>query len=131
MPELDQRLVVQPYPRDVAGRRFVDQRLGGGAERPPLRQADEALQLCQEVETLFGLDEVVDQAHGKPAGGQAHALLPVAVDHVVLAGPARAPGLAARDVGAGLALQLQRDVLGHVPKPGSLFQSLHEAARPA
>ena len=82
-----------------------------------------------EVEALLLLDEVVQQAHGEPAGRQADLLVGVAVDDVVDAGAALdlarlSPAL----VVPGLLLQLQCDVLGHVPQPGALPQPLDEAA---
>ncbi len=57
--ELDQRSLVEAHPRDVTRRRLVDDRLGGGSERPPLGELDQALELGEEVEVLLGLDRVV------------------------------------------------------------------------
>ena len=101
---------------------------GPNASRSARRMS--ALELSGEVERRLGLDEVVDEAHGELAGRDADALLGVGVDDVVaarFAGPAR---LAAADLGARLALELERDVLGHVPDPGALAQPILEAADP-
>jgi hypothetical protein len=71
---------------------------------------------------------MVDQCHGKGYGGQADALVDVAIDDVVH--PGLAPdlaGLASAQVMAGLLLQLQRDVLGDVSHPGAFAQALHQA----
>ena len=89
---------------------------------------DEALQLGLEVEAGLPLDQVVDQPHGQAAGGQPDPVVAVAVDDVVPAAPAGAAGLAPPLLAPGLPLQLQGDVLGHVPQPGALAQPLHEPA---
>ena len=78
--ELDQGVLVEPDPRDVAGDRLVDDRLRGRAERGPLGAQDERLELGVPVELRVGLDEVVDQPYGEPAGRQADLLVDVAVD---------------------------------------------------
>ena len=83
--ELDQGVLVEPDPRDVAGDRLVEDRLGRRAERRALGAQDERLELRVEVELRVGLDEVVDQAYGEPAGGQPDVLVDVAVDDVVAA----------------------------------------------
>ena len=101
-----------------------------GPKAEPLGQQDEALELGGEVEVRFGLDEVVDEPHRELAGGDADGLLGVRVDDVVLARLAGAAGLAAADLGAGLALELERDVLGDVADPGALAQPIREAADP-
>ena len=126
--ELDERLVVEADRRDIAQRRLVEEGLGRGPERESLGEQDQPFELGSEVEGRIGLDEVVDEAHGELAGGHADALLRVRVDDVVqprLAGPA---GLAAADLRARLALELERDVLGDMPDPGALVQPIGEAA---
>ena len=82
-----------------------------------------------EVEVGVGLDEVVDQAYGEPAGLEPDLLVDVAVDDVVAALLALdLAGLAAPDVVADDLLQRQRHVLGDVAEPGALVEPLHEAA---
>ena len=82
-----------------------------------------------EVEVGVGLDEVVDQAYGEPAGREPDLLVDVAVDDVVAALLALdLAGLAAPDVVADDLLQRQGDVLGDVTEPGALVEPLDEAA---
>ncbi len=107
---------------------LVEDGLRRGAEGGPLGAADELLELGAEVELRVGLDQVVDQAHGQPSGGEAHALLGVREDDVVAPRLAGAARLAAPDLGTGAALQLEGDVLGHVAEPGPFVQPLDEAA---
>ena len=64
---------------------LVEDRLGRRAERRALGAQDERLELLLPVELRVGLDEVVDQAYGEPAGGEADLLVDVAVDDVVAA----------------------------------------------
>ena len=91
-----------------------------------------ASQLRVEVELGVGLDQVVDQAYGEPAGREADLLVDVPVDDVVAAALALdLAGLAAPDVVADLLLQRERDVLGDVPEPGALVEPLDEAAAAA
>jgi hypothetical protein len=92
--ELDQGVLVEPQPGDVAGRRLVEDGLGRGAEGGPLGPQDEPLQLGLEVEAGLPLDQVVDQPHGQAPGGQPDLLVAVAVDHVVAARRPAAAGLA-------------------------------------
>ena len=75
--------------RDTASSRiaWVD---GPNAVRCGLQQ--EPLQLGVEVELRVGADQVVDQPHRESAGGQAHLLVDVPVDDVVLARGPRCPG---------------------------------------
>ena len=130
--ELDQASLVQPDPRDVAGDRLVDDRLGRRAERGPLGLVDELLQLGGRSRSPGRLDQVVDEPDGELAGGQADRLVGVRVDDVVAAGHALdLAGLAAAHVVAGLLLELQRDVLGDVAQPGALVQPLDETAAAA
>ena len=65
--ELHQRRLVEADPGDVAQARLVEQRLGRGAERRPLGEPHELLELGREVEAGVRLDQVVDQPHGEPA----------------------------------------------------------------
>ena len=76
-------------------------------------------------------DEVVDQPDGGLAGLDADLLLAVLEDHVVPAVLAGAAGLAVADVGAGEVLELERDVLRHVPDPGAVAEARDEPAAPA
>ena len=127
--ELDQGVLVEPDPRDVARHGLVEDRLGGGAERRTLRAQDEALELLVPVELRVGLDQVVDQPHREPGGGEPHLLVGVAEDDVVEALLAlHAARLAAPDVVADHLLERQRGVLGDVPQPGALVEPLHEPA---
>ena len=123
VPELDERVAVEPDERDVAADRLVDERLRGRAERLALGLADEPLELGGEVEGHLGVvggDQVVDEADGHLAGLEADLLLAVLVDAVVLADLTRRPGLAVAHVSAREVLELERDVLGDVPGPRPL-----------
>ena len=127
--ELDQGVLVQPDPRDVAADRLLEDRRGRRSEGHPLGPPQEEVQLLGEVEALLRLHQVVEQADGQLAGGEADPLVGVGVDDVV--DPAAAldlTGLAPAQVVAGLLLQLQRDVLGDVAEPGALVQPVDEAA---
>ena len=55
VPELDERVAVEPDERDVAADRLVDERLGRRPEGLPLGEADEALHLGREVEEDRGI----------------------------------------------------------------------------
>ena len=110
--------VVQADRRDVAQRGLVEERLGRRAEGGALGEQDELSRARRrKSKSGLGADEVVDQPHRQAPGGQADALLAVRVDDVVAPGLAGAARLAAADLGARLALQLERDVLGHVARP--------------
>ena len=127
--ELDEGVLVQPDPGDVTRDGLVEDRLRGRAERGALGPDDERLELLVPVEVRVGLDEVVDEAHGEPGGGQADVLVDVPVDDVVAALLALdLPRLAAADVVADRLLQRQRDVLGDMAEPGAFVQPLDEAA---
>ena len=54
VPELDQRLLVEPDPGDVAQAGLVEEGLGRGAEGGPLGEEDELLELGRQVEVLAG-----------------------------------------------------------------------------
>jgi hypothetical protein len=131
LPQLHQRSLVETDVGDVAPGGLVDERLRRGAERSPLGQQDQVLDLLEEVEPFLGLDQMVHQADREPSGGDADPLLAVAVDDVVLAGHAGAAGLASVDVRARLPLQGDRDVLRDVADPGALVQTLDESTGPA
>jgi hypothetical protein len=129
LPELDEGVLVEPDPRDVARDRLVDDRLRRRPERRALGAADEVVALGLPVEVGVALDEVVDEPDGEATGGQADVLLDVAVDDVVATWlTLDLPGLAAADVVADELLQCERDVLGDVPQPGALVEALEEAA---
>ena len=134
MAELDQRVTVEADERDVAAHGLVDERLGRRPERLSLGQPDQVLELRREVEEDVGVvrrDEVVDQPDGHPAGLEPDRLLAVLVDAVVLAVHAGRAGLAVADVGAGEVLELERDVLGDVPRPRPFLESRDEPAAAA
>ena len=139
MPELDQGLVIEPQPRDVPLLGRVHQRGGGRSERAALRKADvfvarrrpvPAFRHAARRPQLFG-QQREEQAHGELAGGDAFLALGVLVDDGVEARPVEAARLAERDVLAGDVLQLEGDVLEHVPEPGALVlvHATDEAAR--
>ena len=107
MAELDQALVVEADPGNVARLGGADQRAGAGAERAALGKADEAVALMREVELRrrFGLQvgrqQMVDQRQRQLAGLEPDLGLLVLVDHVVVAGRAGGAGLAEGDLGTG------------------------------
>ena len=131
VPELDERMAVEPDERDVAADRLVDERLGGRPERLLLGEPDEPLHLRGEVEEvvrIVGCHEVVDQRHRHPARFEADRLLAVFVDAVVLTDRSRRARLAVPDVGPGQVLELERHVLGDVAHPRPVAQPGDEAA---
>ncbi len=99
LPELHERVLVEPDPWDVARDGLVDDRLGGRPERRTLRLDDVRLQLLLEVEVRLRLDEVVDQPYREPPGRDADVLVDVPEDHVVAAVLARAPDGSCRGAG--------------------------------
>ena len=135
--ELHQRALVQADPGDVPLLGGAHQGGRRGAEGAALGEAHQALELGPEIERgrivigALGRQQVADDAQREIPRRQAHRLLDVAVDDVVL--PLRQP-LAARlaegDRRAGEHLQLDGDVLQDVPHPGPLvlFHPPHEAA---
>ena len=132
--ELDEAVAVEPDPRDVALCGLVDEGLRRRAEGLPLGHPDEPLQLGREVEgdgRVVRRHEVVDEVHGEAAGRQAHLLLHVLVDDVVLAVRAGRAGLAVPGLGARQGLELERDVLGDVAHPRPVAQARDEAAAAA
>ena len=113
--------------------RLVEQRLRRRPEREPLGEPDQLLDLGHQVEgdgRVARRDEVVDEPDGRLAGLDPDLLLAVLEDHVVAAVLAGAAGLAVADVGAGEVLELERDVLRHVPDPGALAEPRDEPAAP-
>ena len=121
--ELDEARTIEPDPRDVARNGLVDDRLGRRPERTLLGETDERLDLLGKVERrLVGRDEMIDESDGKAAGLASNILVAVLEYDVV---PAPFAGHAARlaDVRlrAGKALQLERDVLGHMAQPRSVL----------
>ena len=128
LPELHERLFVQPDERDVPAGRLVKDRLRRRPELPALREQDQPLELHGEIEPRLRLHQVVHESDREPPGLETDVLLGVPVDHVVLATRAGAPRLAARDVRARFPLQLERDVFRHVTQPRAVHQPLAEAA---
>ena len=131
VPELDERMPIEPDERDVAADRLVDERLRRRPECLPLGEPDEPLHLRGEVEEdvgIVGRDQVVDEGDRHPARLEPDRLLAVLVDAVVLAGRPGRPRLAMTDVGPGQVLELERDVLGDVADPRPLAQAGDEAA---
>ena len=126
--QLDEGLVVEPDVGDVAASGLVEDGLGRWSEGCPVGEQDEAFQLGNEIERRIGLHEVVQEANREPAARQAHLLLAVSVDDVVLSRGSRSPGLAPGGRAAGFALELQGDVLGHVSHPGAVAQPLDKPA---
>ncbi len=114
MPELYERLLVEPDPGDVAEGGLVEEGLGRGAKGRSLGEEDELLERIGEVESRFGADEVVDDPDRQPAGGKPHALLAEAVDDVVAArahrysASCRAPPRFPRRAAAGARCARQR-----------------------
>ena len=104
---------------------------GSRAEGGPLGPEDEPLQLGLEVEARLALDQVVDQPHGQAAGGQPDLVVAVAVDHVVLAAPAGAAGLApAACSPPGLPLELEGDAWPRAPARCLRSRSTNPPRRP-
>ena len=130
--ELDEAVAVEPDPGDVALDGLVDERLRRRPEGLSLGEPDEPLELGLEVEAgrrrVVGRHEVVDEGDGDLAGLDAHVLLAVLVDDVVVAVRAGRARLAMARLGAGEGLQLERDVLRDVAQPRALPQSADEAA---
>ena len=86
--------------------------------------------LCLEIEIgLRVVDQVIQQADAKFAGGDANVFLLMLEDDVVNAAFAGRAGLAAHDLGAGEILDLKCDVLQNVAHPRSFAHPLQEAAR--
>ncbi len=132
--QLDQAVAIEAHERDVAAGRLIEQRLRGGSEGEPLCEPDELLQLGHQVERerrVVGRNEMVDERDGQLPRLETEMLLPVLEDDVVAAVLARAARLAVADVGAGEVLELQGNVLGHVPGPGAVPQPGDEPAAAA
>ena len=107
--------------------RGAHQRCGRRTQRTALRKADEVIARFGPVPALGTLSpraervgqQRAQQAQPELARGDAFVTLRVFVDDRVDAGLVGAAGLAERDVFAGDVLQLDRDVLEHVPEPGA------------
>ena len=123
-------MIVQPDVGDVPARRLVEDGLGRGAEGGPVGQQHQALQLGDEVEGGVGLNQVIEQTDRQLPGRDADLFLVIAVDDVVIARRAGPPRLAPGGGRTGLALELERHVLGDVTHPGAVTETLDEAAGP-
>ncbi len=132
LPELDERVAVEADEGDVARSRLVENRLRRRPEGGPFREADETLELRQEVEGRVGrgVHQVVDDPDCQLARLGPDRLLAKLVDDVVLALGPRAAGLAVPDIRAGEVLQLERNVLGNMAGPGAVAEAGQEAAAP-
>jgi hypothetical protein len=75
------------------------------------------------------VDERVQQAHTCLAGSHAEVSLAVLVDDVVDTALVRRARQTAAALRAGQRLQLERDVLQHVPHPGAFAHALDEPAQ--
>ena len=126
--QLDQRLVVEPQPRDVALVGGVYQRGRRRAERAALREADVLVAGGGPIPTLrhrargaeLFREQRTQEAHRELAGGDAFLALGVFIDDRVEPRLVEAARLAERDVLAGDVLQFERDVLEHMSEPGAL-----------
>ena len=131
--ELDERVAVEPDERDVAAGRLVEDRLRRRAERLPLGEQDEPLELGHEVDRdrrIVRRDEVVDEGDGNLASLDPDVLLAEFEDDVVAAVLTRAPGLAVADVRAGQVLEFECDVFRDVAGPGPVAKPRDEATPP-
>src|SRR5579871_464309 len=127
--ELHQGLLVQAQPGDLTLLRGAHQRGGRGAERAALSEANELIARGLPAPvgrdriggTKLGGQERAEQLQAELAGRNALIALRVFVDDRVTAGLAGAARLAEGHFLAGHVLQLDRDVLEHVPEPGALI----------
>ena len=139
MPELYQRLVVQPEPRYATRLRGAHQRRRGRPQRTALREADELvarLGPAPVVRHRVGRanafrQQRTEQPQAELAGRDAFVALRVFVDDRVNTRLVGTSGLAEGDRLAGDILQLDRHVLEYVAQPGSfvLAHAPEEAAR--
>ncbi len=140
--ELNQALVVEAHPRNVARFGGANEGSGGRAKLASLREVHELDELCAEVERRFVFtrsplrakvlgEQVVQKLDGQIGRGFAYALFFELEHHVVDADGSGASGLAENDVGAGEVLELDGDVLEHVAEPGAavLREPTYETAR--
>ena len=126
--ELDQRLVVEPEPRDAALLGGMDERGRGGPERATLRKTDVFIARSGPVPALghgasgaqFLRQQRAEEPECQLARGDAFLAFCVLVDDGIVPGLVRAPGLAEGHVLASDILQLERHVLEHVAEPGAL-----------
>ena len=141
VPELDQRIIIQPEPRDTTLFGGLDQRSGRGAEFLALGAQHEGSQLFLPVELGIkiildlGLKTVGQKMHQEPQRQlprcQSDIALTVLVDHVVLRRVAGATGPAKGDLSTGDTLNFQRAMLHDMAHPGTLIlaQTPDEPAR--
>ena len=136
--ELDETLVVQPKPGDAALFRRVHDARGAGAEGAALRIANEVVAADDQVERVVEVacraqlagQQRVQQVERDVGRLDAHVLLLVLEHHVVHARARRFPRLAERHLHARDVLELDRDVLQHMPEPGA-FILRHPPDKPA
>ena len=125
--QLDQRLAVEPDPRDVARLGGLHDRRRARSECAALREADERVALPREVERVgllacaqrFG-QERVDEPDRELRRLEPFVLVLVLEDHVVDARLVGAARLAEGDPYSCDVLQFDRDMLEHMPEPGAL-----------
>ena len=135
--ELHERSFVEADPGDVPLLGGAHQGGRRGAEGAALGELDECLELLAVIERrgvvvrALGRQDVADEAQREVPRRQPDLLFHEAVDDVVLPlGQMLAARLAEGDRRAGEDLELDGDVLQHVPHPGPLLlaQAAHEAA---
>ena len=139
VPELNQALMIEADDRDVALFRRAHQRRRARPQRAALREADEVVALCFEVEVgrhrlgrlqLLG-QQREQQQHAEPSRLLRDFRLLVLIDDVVMTGRPCPAGLAEGDLRPCDILQLDRDVLQHMPEPRPIVfgHTAHEPAR--
>ena len=125
VPQLHERVVVEPHPRNATRLSGVHDRRGARSERAALCKADEAVALVVKGPTLgndagrarFIGEQRGDEAQRELACFQAFVALFVLVHHVVDAVGTRASRLAKGDRDARDVLQFDGDVFKDVPQP--------------
>ncbi|MDZ7748399.1 MAG: hypothetical protein U5K43_05785 [Halofilum sp. (in: g-proteobacteria)] len=123
-------LLAQALVGDVARLGGVDDRRGRRAQHVGVTHLLEARDDRVEID-LFLVEQALDQLDGLAPRREAAGLVTVAVADVVDAGLVRVDGLAVADGEPDQVLQLDRDVLDDVPRPGAALDPLEEAAGPA